>query len=79
MFPIENARCCLKRLFLPCRRLLPLWWVVFRVVAGKLTYYRALCRNAVYRPSLKFIGNELNIWVILGQNTQIRKHFNCEN
>ena len=53
MFLTENARILLfsslNLLSLPCGRMLPRWWVVFRVVTGKLSYYGtvcARCRNA---------------------------------
>ena len=46
MFHTQNARMLsvfyLNLLFylnLPCGRMLPLWWLVFRVVTGKLTCY----------------------------------------
>ena len=50
MFHTDNAAMvsvfCLNLLFLPCGRTLPRWWVVFKVVTGKLTYYGVLCSNA---------------------------------
>ena len=46
MFHTENARMLsvfyLNLLFLPCGRMLPQWWVVFRVVRGQLIYCWAL-------------------------------------
>jgi len=43
---------------LPCRHMLPWWWVVFGVVTGKLTYYWALqlcCVRAVQKRLLRLL------------------------
>ena len=46
-FHTANARMvsffCVNLLFLPSGRMLPQWWVVFRVVKGTLPYHWALC------------------------------------
>ena len=63
-FTLKMLDCCLN-LLLPCERVLPRWWVVFRVVTGRLIQTKIV--GSVQLFSLLFCWHQtLPSWVCLG-------------